>query len=220
MKEIIKKLAEAKKMVKSFKMKKDGRNDYSEYDYFTPNQVELIVSNVCAKCNLLTKFDLLREPLGEFGRLTIFDVESCESLEFTMATAIPQIKATNVAQQLGGCATYTERYLKMTAFGIVDNNLDFDTQNTNKNEADKVTPINNIGDKKEAEPQQKKPDNKSKKKFSTDGFISAMTSLNKPFPQKIGKNTFKSKEELAKFIFSNYELTKEQLGALKLNMKL
>ena len=44
-----------------------------------------------------------------------------------MASAIPDITATNAAQQLGGCMTYTERYLKMTAFGIVDNSLDPDT---------------------------------------------------------------------------------------------
>jgi hypothetical protein len=32
-----------------------------------------------------------------------------------------------VAQQMWWCMTYTERYLKMTAFWIIDNSLDFDS---------------------------------------------------------------------------------------------
>lgn len=55
-----------------------------------------------------------------------------------MATAIPSITATNAAQQLGGCVTYTERYLKMTAFGISDNTLDLDSK---KQETKKETAV-------------------------------------------------------------------------------
>ena len=51
-----------------------------------------------------------------------------------MASAIPDIKAANISQQLGSAVTYTERYLKMSVFGIVDNNLDFDSKNESKNE--------------------------------------------------------------------------------------
>ncbi len=133
MKEIIKKMAQAKSEVKNSPIKKEGRNTFSKYDYFTPAQIERIVSTVCENCGLLPKFDLVRNDLGVFGKLTVYDVESGESIDFEMATAIPSITATNIAQQLGGCVTYTERYLKMTAFGITDNRLDFDTdENTNK----------------------------------------------------------------------------------------
>ena len=70
----------------------------------------------------------------------MFDIDTGNSIEYIMATAIPEIKATNIAQQLGGCVTYTERYLKMSAFGIVDNNLDPDTtNNTKKTEEQKIT---------------------------------------------------------------------------------
>jgi hypothetical protein len=91
---------------------------------------------------LYPKFDLERNDLGITGKLSLYDVESdSEPVVFEMASAIPEIKATNISQQLGGAMTYTKRYLFMNAFDIVDNNLDFDTtENTKKvAEASKVT---------------------------------------------------------------------------------
>lgn len=138
MKELVKKIAQAKKEIKETKLKKEGKNTYSNYEYFTPSQIEYLVQSVCNSNQLMTKFDLKRNELGVFGVLTIFDLETGESLSFEMATAIPEIKATNIAQQLGGCVTYTERYLKTSAFGITDNNLDFDNQdNREKIDIDK-----------------------------------------------------------------------------------
>ena len=139
MKELVKKIANAKKEIKESKLKKEGKNTYSNYEYFTPSQIEYLVQSVCNSNQLMTKFDLKRNELGVFGVLTIFDLESGESLNFEMATAIPEIKATNIAQQLGGCVTYTERYLKTSAFGITDNNLDFDSQD-NRVKEPKIEP--------------------------------------------------------------------------------
>lgn len=130
---ITQKMFQAKKMAKETKHKKEGKNSFSNYDYFTPTQVEQIVSEICFSLNLLSKFDLIRNETGIKGQLSIIDIDSDESIVYEMATAMPEIKATNEAQQLGGCMTYTERYLKMTAFGITDNNLDPDTtENTEK----------------------------------------------------------------------------------------
>lgn len=125
---IIAKIAAAKLAIKNTKIKKEGRNDFSKYDYFTPSQIEFLVQQACSEQKLLTTFDLIRNELGVYGVLTVYDIESDEHLKYQMATAIPEIKATNISQQLGGCMTYTERYLKTSAFGITDNNLDFDSQ--------------------------------------------------------------------------------------------
>lgn len=130
--EIYKKIAKAKDQVKSTDLKKAGRNDYSKYNYFTPDQVESLVFEACQTNGLITKFDLIRNEFGETGRLTIIDINTDETAIYEMATAIPEIKATNIAQQLGGCVTYTERYLKMSAFGIVENSLDFDDKDNSK----------------------------------------------------------------------------------------
>lgn len=137
MENVLKKLALAKQAIKATKMKKAGYNKYSEYAYFTPDQVEQLVFDACQEQSLLIKFDLKRSDIGETGYLTVFDLENPnEVIVFEMATAIPAIKATNVAQQLGGCVTYTERYLKQSAFGIVDNSLDFDTTENTKKQAE------------------------------------------------------------------------------------
>ena len=117
-------------------LKKEGKNTFSNYEYFTPSQIEFLVAAACHNNKLLTSFDLIRNELGVYGRLTVYDLESGEKLTAEMATAIPEIKATNIAQQLGGCVTYTERYLKMSLFGITDNQLDFDTTENTKKQAE------------------------------------------------------------------------------------
>lgn len=139
MKELLNKLASAKTEIKATKLKKEGKNTYSNYEYFTPSQIEFLVASACHNNKLLTSFDLIRNELGVYGRLTVYDLESGEKLTAEMATAIPEIKATNIAQQLGGCVTYTERYLKMSLFGITDNQLDFDTTENTKKQAEPKT---------------------------------------------------------------------------------
>jgi hypothetical protein len=130
----------AKKGIKETKLKKAGWNDYSKYHYFTPEQIEQLVYEACEANGLFTKFDLIRNELGVYGVLHVIDIEDGNGTDYVMATAIPEIKATNIAQQLGGCATYTERYLKQTAFGISENVLDFDAQKPTANTAATPTP--------------------------------------------------------------------------------
>ena len=135
--DIYNKLQKCRQEIKSIELTKEGKNKFSNYNYFTPSQVESIVSDVCFANNILTKFSLLRTELGLIGKLTLVDLEAdaknidVHSIDFEMATDIPLIKATNVTQQIGGAMTYTERYIKMSVFGIVDNNLDFDSQDNN-----------------------------------------------------------------------------------------
>lgn len=130
MKETIKKLNAARQSIKKTKIEKKGWNEFSKYKYFTPEQISQLVNDACADVGLFHKFDLLRTELGLVATLEIFNMESdSEGLQFKIATEIPTIKATNVAQQLGGCVTYSERYLLQIAFDIKDNNLDFDSKN-------------------------------------------------------------------------------------------
>ena len=123
--------------IKESEINKLGKNDFSGYEYFTPEQIESIVSSECLAEKLFYKFDLIRNELGIFGQLSVYNLEDekSEPIVYDMASDIPVIKATNVAQQLGGSMTYTKRYLMMNAFNITDNNLDHDTtQNTQKRE--------------------------------------------------------------------------------------
>lgn len=140
--EIYKKINTARKIIKSYNLKKSGRNTYSNYDYFTPSQIANLVSDACIETRLFHKFDLKKNELGMYGELTIVDLESPENtLIFTQITDIPNITATNVAQQIGGAVTFTKRYLLMTVFDIVQDSLDFDDKNNSKKKDDNLPRI-------------------------------------------------------------------------------
>lgn len=132
--ETLRKIGDAIALIKKKNLKKKGHNTYSGYDYYTPEQVAELTTWACFEVGLITKFDLVRNELGITGKLSVYNTDSEESpVVYEMATDIPSIKATNVAQQLGGAVTYTKRYLLMNAFDIADNSLDFDTsENTKK----------------------------------------------------------------------------------------
>lgn len=141
--ETIKKLNQARQKIKETKVEKLGYNDFSKYKYFTPEQISQLVNDACKEANLFHKFDLTRTELGLTATLEIFDIEgkSEDSVLFQIATEIPAIKATNVAQQLGGCVTYSERYLLQIAFDIKDNNLDFDSKNNKTTKSTAKKPV-------------------------------------------------------------------------------
>lgn len=127
MKNVLKKLFLAKASVSQMTIKKDGSNSFSKYEYFTPEMVNKIVQTVNEEQWLFTAFSLKRNEFWVYGVLTVFDIESGESMDFEMASEIPEIKATVGTQQLGWCVTYTERYLLMSIYGIKDNSLDLDS---------------------------------------------------------------------------------------------
>lgn len=128
MKKIYEKLNKARELVVKNGYKKEGRNDYSKYDYFTPEQVEQIVAEITKETKLICVCNLKRNEFGLYQELKLVDLEDGEELIFELATEKGEIKATNSAQQMGGTDTYSERYLKMKVFQIKDNNLDPDSK--------------------------------------------------------------------------------------------
>jgi len=166
--EVYEKLLKARQTIKKADLKKTGRNKFSNYDYYTPEQVNKLVNDACDKLKLFNKYDLLRTENGLMATLTVIDVESTKMVQFEIATEIPEIKATNVTQQIGGAVTYSERYLLMLAYDIKDNNLDFDSQDNTKTEA---KPTNT------AKPTSKYPEN-DKEWLSEDRFNSALKRIN------------------------------------------
>jgi hypothetical protein len=69
--DIYDKLEKARELVRNTKHKKAGYNDYSKYDYFTPEQVELIVAEVCAETKMLPLCSLKRNEVWFVPRVTI-----------------------------------------------------------------------------------------------------------------------------------------------------
>lgn len=127
-KKVFKGLSEARKLISSSKVKKEGMNKFSGYSYYTPSQITSLVTDACYKSNIITQFGIEEKDGAYIGSLTIISLEDGSETVFSIPTAMPDIKATNTTQKLGGMVTYTERYLNMIAFAISDNNLDLDSQ--------------------------------------------------------------------------------------------
>jgi hypothetical protein len=128
-------------LVRTTSHKKAGKNTYSKYDYFTPEQVEMIVSEVCEKTKLLPLCNLKRNEYGLFQEMVLVDLEAPgDFIVFELATVRGEMKATNETQQMGGTDTYSERYIKMKVFQIKDNNLDPDSKDNSEVKTKKTYP--------------------------------------------------------------------------------
>ena len=134
-KNIYQKLQEARELVTKSKHKKDGRNDFSKYSYYTPEKIELIVAEVTKATGTMCLCSLKADEFGLYQELLLIEVETPQNnITFQLRTKHGQMKATNEAQQMGGTDTYSERYIKMKVFQIKDNNLDPDSQDHRKGE--------------------------------------------------------------------------------------
>jgi len=150
MKKVLQKLQEARLEIYNSDLKKAGRNDYSKFDYYTPEQVERLVDNACSKTNTIILCNLKADEFGLYQTLDFIDLDSEEKISFEMRTKHGSITATNETQQMGGTDTYSERYIKMKVFQIKDNNLDIDSQDNRqkakqevRQEVKQATPIDN-----------------------------------------------------------------------------
>lgn len=135
---IYEKLNKARSLVRETPHKKKGTNTYSKYDYFTPEQVELIVAEVCEGTKMLPLCSLKRDEHGLYQEMVLVNLEDVkDTLVVRLATVHGSLKATNETQQMGGTDTYSERYIKMKVFQIKDNNLDPDSQDNRPKQAPK-----------------------------------------------------------------------------------
>jgi len=148
MKKVLEKLKQAREIIKSSDLKKSGRNDYSKFDYYTPEQVEALVDKACKETNTIVLCNLKADEFGLYQTLDFIDLETEEKVSFEMRTKHGSITATNETQQMGGTDTYSERYIKMKVFQIKDNNLDLDSQDNRPKQEEKKTPLKPITDKK------------------------------------------------------------------------
>lgn len=151
---IYKKIQACRATIKASDLKKSGYNSFSNYPYYTPEQVDKLVYDACLGNCLFNKFELMRDNNGLYGQITVIDMESKEEAIFIAATEMPVITATNASQQMGGCMTFANRYLLMFIYNIVDNNLDFDAHDNTKKTPNKA-PIQPQGSQNATQPGEK-----------------------------------------------------------------
>ena len=139
---IYQKIFNAKKFIASQSTKKAGRNKFSGYDYYTPDQIESLVISACEKNGIDFHFSLLQDEIGLYGKTILVNLDNPqEQVIYELRTEVPEIKATNRTQQYGGAMTYCRRYMLQNIFSIVDNELDFDNEHSvhKNNEPSKTT---------------------------------------------------------------------------------
>lgn len=130
-KNIYQRIFDAKKYIASSSTKKAGRNTFSKYEYFTPEQIESLVISACEKNGIDFHFSLLQDSIGLYGKVTVVNLDNpTEQVNYELRTEVPEIKATNRTQQYGGAMTYCRRYMLQNIFSIVDNELDFDNEHS------------------------------------------------------------------------------------------
>jgi len=117
-------------------LKKSGENKFAGFKYYeladiTPKLIEL-----CNKNKLHTSISFTRD----LAILTITNIEKIEEqVIYTSPMEELELKGCNKIQALGGTETYQRRYLYMTAFDIIENDM-FDGQTgSDKNTTQKKT---------------------------------------------------------------------------------
>jgi hypothetical protein len=121
------KLDKARESVRSTSRQKTTSG--GKFKYFTPEEVEAIVAEVCTEQRILPVCNLKRNEHGLFQEMTLVNLDDLkDTIVFTLATHVGAVMNANDTQNMGSTDTYSERYIKMKVFQIKDNNLDPDGQ--------------------------------------------------------------------------------------------
>lgn len=121
---IYKKIQLVKKKLLEADLKKSGENKFAGFKYyeladFTPKIIEL-----CEMVGLFTKVTFT----NEFATLKIINSDKPDQIEeYTSPMRDLELKGCNQIQALGGVETYSRRYLYMSAFDIIEQDM-FDGQ--------------------------------------------------------------------------------------------
>jgi hypothetical protein len=148
---------------------KTGHNKFAKFRYYELADFIPNVNELCLIHGISTNFSVDNEK----ATLEISDIESDESVVFSVPFVTPEIKGANATQNLGGAITYIKRYLYMNAFEIVENDH-FDSV-TGKKEAEIPKPDMPIP----------KTEKEKLQKFYSD-IATAFTHLQRKAPQIYG----------------------------------
>lgn len=130
-------------------LKKTGENKYAGFKYYELADFLPTIVTLCNEKKLFTK------PVfeNEVARLVIINCENPEEREeYTSPMKELELKGCNQIQALGGVETYQRRYLYMSAFDIVENDM-FDGTSGKEDKTKKSTPVEQLEEKKATEAQ-------------------------------------------------------------------
>lgn len=98
------------------KIKRTGKNKYSDYDYYTLDDILPTCTKIAANYNVLFKYEI-----GKRATLELVNLEDLnDTIIFSMPVADAVVKGANGIQNLGATMTYSKRYLYMNAFEVAE----------------------------------------------------------------------------------------------------
>lgn len=119
-------------------VKKSGKNKFANYTYYELADITPVLIELCKKYGIFTKFSYTKEE----ATLELVNIEKPDEREtYTSPMEELELKGCNKIQALGGVETYSRRYLYMSAFDIIENDM-FDA--VVSEEKEKQTDDNNI----------------------------------------------------------------------------
>lgn len=113
---IYEKMAKACVAFLEAKPKKTGKNKFSDYNYFTLDDIEPPLKRVCEKIGIFYYVTFTEEN----ALLTVVDTTDGTQFTVTSPYASAEVKGCQPIQNLGAVQTYLRRYLLMAAFGITE----------------------------------------------------------------------------------------------------
>ena len=117
---IWKKIQIVKQKILEANLKKTGENKFSGFKYYELADFTPTIINLCNEVGLFTKFTFN----NEMATLEIINSDKSEQKEiYTSPMRELQLKGCNDIQALGGVETYSRRYLYMSAFDIIENDM-------------------------------------------------------------------------------------------------
>jgi len=125
---IYKKIQIVKQKLLEANLKKSGENKFAGFKYYELGDFTPQIIQLCNEVGLFTKvtFD------NEKATLVIINSDKPDQIEeYTSPMRNLELKGCNQIQALGGVETYSRRYLYMSAFDIIENDM-FDSQNGNQ----------------------------------------------------------------------------------------
>lgn len=122
---IWKKIQIVKQRLLKSNLKKSGENKFAGFKYYELSDFTPAIVDLCNEVGLFTKITFT----DELATLKIINSDKPEQVEeYTSPMRTLELKGCNQIQALGGVETYSRRYLYMSAFDIIEQDM-FDGQN-------------------------------------------------------------------------------------------
>ncbi len=117
---IFEKMNIAKLSILKSNLKKSGENKFAGFKYYELADILPTIIQVCNDLKLFTSISFR----DDVALLQIINIEEpTEHLEYLSPMRELQLKGCNEIQALGGVETYQRRYLYMTAFDVIENDM-------------------------------------------------------------------------------------------------